>query len=111
MLGEMNRFADMINLAKDCQQKELMPDDVECMIMADKDEDEPGTYECYYYLVHPRKRILFWMNDFDAGTHLVDIEGVNSPLHLSKHFIALFAVIIRHKLIAKLGHLLEHHFW
>lgn len=111
MLDQINRFADLINLAKDCQHKELMPDNVECMIMVDEDEDEPGTYECYYYLVHPQKQILFWMNNFDAAQYIIDIDGVESPAHFSKHSILFYAWMIRHELIVNLEHLLESLFW
>lgn len=83
-LEETERFADLINEAKAMQDKELMPDDVECMLFVDEDEDDPGTYECFYYFAHPQKRILFWMNKFDAGRFMIDIQGVNDPRHISK---------------------------
>ena len=81
-LDTVEDFAKQINQAK-ALQEDAMPHDVECMIHIDADEVD-GSPECYYYLVHPQKRILFWMNQFDAGEYLIDIEGVTQPTHLSK---------------------------
>lgn len=82
-LNAVEAFADQINQAKSLQEEE-MPTDVECMIHIDVDEDEEErTLECYYYLVHPKKRILFWMNEFNAGKFMIDIEGVTDPTHIS----------------------------
>lgn len=77
-------FARQINQAKALQV--AMPDDVECMIHIDVDDEDGSTPECYYYLVHPQKRILFWMNEFNAGKYLIDIEGVTEPTHISEVF-------------------------
>ena len=82
-LNTVEDFARQINEAK-ALQEETMPDNVECMIHIDVDEEDGVTPECYYYLVHPQKRILFWMNEFNAGDYLVEIEGVTEPTHISK---------------------------
>ena len=82
-LDIVENFARQINQAKALQEEE-MPNDVECMIHIDVDEDDGMTPECYYYLVHPQKRILFWMNSFNAGKFLIEIEGVTQPTHISK---------------------------
>lgn len=83
-LNAVEEFADIINKAKSLQ--EGMPADVECMIHLDVDEDEEETFECFYYLVHPQNRILFWMNEFSAGKYMIDIDGVTQLSHLSEDF-------------------------
>lgn len=85
-LNLVEDFARQINQAK-ALQEDAMPHDVECMIHIDVDEDDGVTPECYYYLVHPKKRILFWMNEFNAGKYLIDIEGVTEPTHMSEGHI------------------------
>jgi hypothetical protein len=70
------------------EYSEVIPDDVELMVHVtwDEDEDEDKTLRrvCYYYLVHPGKRTIFWLNAFDAAAHLIELDGVNEPSHLSQ---------------------------
>lgn len=80
----VERFADLINEARNMQDQDCIPADVECVMHLDKDEDDDNKPECYYYLVHPKKRLLFWLNEFNAGTYMIDLEGVKEPTHLSK---------------------------
>lgn len=81
-LHYVNKFADRINDAKNLHDNMK---DVECMIYVCKDDSEGGAgWECYYYLVHPERRIIFWLEDFNARPTLIEIDGVDSDTHISE---------------------------
>lgn len=76
---------NLIKRAKEMQEPGVLPDDVECVVSIGEDDEDKHTHECYYYLVHPKNRTLFWLNRFDAGEYMIDIPGVNEPSHISEH--------------------------
>lgn len=68
-------------------------------------EDGP---ECYYYMVHHRHRVIFWLNKFDAGDHISDDDAFDGPSHIST-LILLPAVLPT--ISVPLEHALEDHYW
>jgi hypothetical protein len=84
-LEAVERFVKLIQTAM-ADYSDIIPNDVELMVHAswDEDEDNMGQPECYYYLVHPQKRTLFWLNSFDAAKYLIEFEGVDEPSHMSE---------------------------
>ena len=38
-------------------------------------------------MVDPGKRLIFWMNAFDAGEYLLHIDGVTDAAHLSRRLL------------------------
>jgi hypothetical protein len=52
------------------------------MLMLGYEDDEETSFECYYYLVDPSNRVLFWLNDFDATAMLGEIDGATELSHI-----------------------------
>lgn len=67
-----------------------MPDDVECVIQLDPAQDYSeeiiGQYtqawDCLYYLVHHRQRVLFWVSECAPTNMRETIDGVTDPAHI-----------------------------
>jgi hypothetical protein len=47
-----------------------------------RDDYEEGGFKCYYYLVDPSNRILFWLDDFDATLMLWEVDGATELSHI-----------------------------
>jgi hypothetical protein len=77
----INHFLGKIEQEK-LQHVTEMPADVECMLQLDRNADDTG-YDCYYYLVDHKNRVLFWMNEFHAIDMIGEVGGVTDPCHLS----------------------------
>lgn len=91
------------------EHREEFPADAECMIHIDWDEDGMER-ECYYYMANHDSRVLFWLNPFEAGTMLDDVDTVTEPSHIS-----MFQSSLRLQLLLT-GHLhvehaLEQRYW
>jgi hypothetical protein len=60
-----------------------LPKDMERMVHVEVEDEDDKMYECFYYCIDPERRILFWLNDYDANTYLFDFPGVSEPSHIS----------------------------
>lgn len=93
VLDATEEFYGYIKAALDAHH-EAIPEDSECMMHVDFD-DEGEQRECYYYMVNHQTRVLFWLNPFEAAAMLDDVDNVTDPSHISKHRITSIISALR----------------
>jgi hypothetical protein len=78
----MQGFLQVIEAVKS-EHIEEIPSDTETVLMLGWEDDKLQTgVECYYYLLDPNKRMLFWLNEFDATEMLEEIDGATDLSHI-----------------------------
>lgn len=82
ILKAVEKFARHIESARATRHSTALKE-VECVVFV-RPRESDKIPECYYYMINHSKRLIFWMNEFDAGKYLLHVDGVTEAAHLSK---------------------------
>jgi len=44
-----------------------------------------GKYECWYYFVNHKQRLLFWVDEYDLRNIFANVRDVSARSHMSRY--------------------------